>query len=309
MTAGAGPRFVVRPARPSEWAEALALAFRDEAPSEQQARVANALPMLSSAELPADGLLVASDGAGILGAMICLPTAGAGALVWPPGAAPGPERERVEDALVAAALDWLRRRGSKLAQALLGTDEDRRGLPLLRGGFRRVTRLWYLRNDLRAAAVAPAQHRLRLEPVSAANAERFRATLLRTYESSHDCPEVNDVRTVEETLAAHRAQGPAELPRWWLAHAEAGPIGVLLLAPDADGQVWEIAYLGVVPAGRRQGLGSELVAHAVREALAGGARQLSLSVDARNAPAWALYRRSGFRPYAERQVYLALLGG
>lgn len=304
---GAGPAISVRIARSPEWAEALGLAFRDEPPTEQQARVANALPMLRTGELDPEGLLVACDGRRLLGAMVCLPTAGAGALAWPPGVAPGPDQSRVQDVLVAAALDWLRRRGAKLAQVLLGSHETDRGTSLTRGGFRRVTRLWYLRHDLTTSVDGDGLPRIRLEPVTPTNSGPFCDTLLRTYEASDDCPEVNGVRTVDESLAAHRAQGRADPPLWWLAHTDSGPAGVLLLASELGETGWEIAYLGVVPEKRGKGVGSALVAAALESARVGTARQLNLSVDARNRPAWGLYRKCGFRPYSERDVYLAVL--
>ena len=45
---------------------------------------------------------------------------------------------------------------------------------------------------------------------------------------------------------------------------------------------------------------------ALSEARAAGASSLTLSVDARNRPAWDLYRRLGFAPYDRREVFLAV---
>jgi ribosomal-protein-alanine N-acetyltransferase len=69
---------------------------------------------------------------------------------------------------------------------------------------------------------------------------------------------------------------------------------------------WEVAYVGVVPEARRRGVGRELMLHALVEARAAGVARLTLSVDARNQPAWALYRGLGFDPYDRRAVFLAV---
>jgi ribosomal protein S18 acetylase RimI-like enzyme len=67
-----------------------------------------------------------------------------------------------------------------------------------------------------------------------------------------------------------------------------------------------VAYLGVVPEARGRGLGMELIARALREAWAAGVRSVTLSVDARNRPAWKLYQAAGFEPHDRREVYLAI---
>ncbi|HEY8180058.1 MAG TPA: GNAT family N-acetyltransferase [Candidatus Limnocylindria bacterium] len=60
-----------------------------------------------------------------------------------------------------------------------------------------------------------------------------------------------------------------------------------------DSQVPEIS-IGVEPAWRGRGVGRALLQALVATARADGHRTLSLSVDARNAPALALYRSIGF---------------
>ena len=70
--------------------------------------------------------------------------------------------------------------------------------------------------------------------------------------------------------------------------------------------IWENAYLGIVPEARRHGYGRQLARKAIVEARAAGAAQLTLSVDARNRPAWELYRGLGFESFDQREVYLAI---
>jgi ribosomal protein S18 acetylase RimI-like enzyme len=70
------------------------------------------------------------------------------------------------------------------------------------------------------------------------------------------------------------------------------------LAPGS----WYVNALAVFPAFRGRGLGSGLLALAVRLAGESGARALSVIVAAENAPARALYERNGYRAAARRPV-------
>jgi len=147
---------------------------------------------------------------------------------------------------------------------------------------------------------------LAFTPCDRADAGLFARTLEATYAGTLDCPEVNGVRTVEEIIAGHRCQGLHDPERWWLALDDGRPVAVLLATelPESDG--WDLAYLGVVPESRRRGVGRQLTRKAILEAREAEAGQLLLSVDARNRPAWQLYRGLGFEPYDHREVYLAI---
>jgi ribosomal protein S18 acetylase RimI-like enzyme len=61
-----------------------------------------------------------------------------------------------------------------------------------------------------------------------------------------------------------------------------------------------ISDLVVLPAYRRQGLGSALLARAEAFAKERGAPALRINVLARNAGAWAVYHQAGFRDYEIR---------
>jgi ribosomal protein S18 acetylase RimI-like enzyme len=212
-----------------------------------------------------------------------------------------------EDLLLGHALRWLRGHGVKLVQALLTPDEEPLAAPLLRGGFTRVTGLWYLRHDRGMPLHGiDAPSRLRFEPFDPDNPTSFLRTLLATYEDSLDCPEISGVRTAEEVLAAHRSQGAYDPGRWWLASDGDGPVGVLLLTELSETGEWDLAYMGVVRRARRLGFGREMLLRGLAEARAADAPAVVLSVDERNRPAWGLYRSAGFEPFERRVVYLAV---
>jgi ribosomal protein S18 acetylase RimI-like enzyme len=240
--------------------------------------------------------------------MVCMLVPGASGLVWPPQVLEGSLGKReIEDHLVQYCNQWLRRRGAKLAQALLVSPNLELAAPLERNNYCHVTRLWYLRHDLGLSATGMAhKRRLALHSYADSSPALFQETVLRTYQASCDCPEVNGVRTIDEIMAGHSAQGRSGPAHWWLAFADSRPVGVLLLTEMLECQGQDISYIGIVPEARRQGFGRELTTIAIRQAQSAGVLQLTLAVDSRNQPAWELYRQLGFETYDEREVYLAL---
>jgi ribosomal protein S18 acetylase RimI-like enzyme len=288
--------------------------------------VARAVDLVHQGQLDPAGIFVLRGASTLLGAIVCAPVPGAGAVVWPPAVAGllGPAEE---DLLVRAACDWLQQQGARIAQALLSDGEAPFARPLLRNGFAGITRLSYLqrRPALPSDPTALSQ-RLHFEPFDPAHPELFHQTLLRTYEETLDCPEVNGVRTVEEVIQGHQAQGCFSPHRWWLARCTAPraspssfsshlpkrdlgePVGVLILSAVAEAADWEVSYMGIVPDARRQGLGREMLLLALHQAHAAGARRVALCVDDRNFPAWGLYRSMGFELYDRREVFLAIWG-
>jgi ribosomal protein S18 acetylase RimI-like enzyme len=296
--------FRIETAGSNDWAGAFALVFQHLREEERAVRVQNAVQLVEKGEMNAHGIFVARKKGQLAGALVCLPVAGAAALVWPPQSSLAGDRERVEDALLRQAARWLRRNGAKLAQALLAPADSQLAGALLRNGFTHPTTLCYMRHDLQRLGrlISP----LEMEPFKSCDQAVFRATLERTYEETLDCPEVNGARTIEEVLEGHRSQGIHDPNRWWLARRGGKPIGVLLVTEVPEWEGWDLSYVGVVPEARRQGLGRHLTLAALAEAQRGGANEVTLSVDIRNVPACAMYRRIGFRAYDRREVYLII---
>jgi ribosomal protein S18 acetylase RimI-like enzyme len=296
---------VPEPARTEDWGPAFRLIFQYLPPEEREHRCANALHLLQRGELSSQGLFIVRGAAGPRGALLCLPVPGCTALLWPPGAVDDGASE-LEDTLLRYVRAWLSQRGVKLVQTLLAPEESFLAIPLLRNGFSAVTRLWYMRHQLNL----PIHHLntpSRLDYQTYKGDSLFRQTLLRTYEGTLDCPEVNGIRSIDEVVEGHRAQGAYDPERWWLVCRRGGPVGVLMMTAMPESGDWEVAYMGVVPEARGHGFGREMLLHALSEARAADAPSVTLSVDARNQPAWNLYRSLGFEPYDQRIVYLAQL--
>ena len=295
---------VPEPARTEDWAPAFRLLFHYLPSEEGERRCANALHLLQRGELDPQGIFILRRPSGLCGALVCLPVPGHSALIWPPGTVEE-RRGAVEDALLRHAAAWLRQRGVKLAQSLLSPEEAFLAEPLLRNGFTAVTSLGYMRHDLNLPLHClhlPA----RLEYQTFADDAPFRQTLTRTYEDTLDCPEINGVRSIDDVLEGHRAQGAFDAERWWLVRDGEEPVGVLMMTEMPESGDWELAYMGVTPEARHCGVGREILLHALCAARAADAPAVTLSVDVRNQPAWKLYRSLGFEAYDRRLVYLAI---
>jgi len=296
----------VSPARAEEQAAALRLFFQHLAGGERETRVERVLALVANGELPPESLLVCRAGETLFGAMVALPMPGAAGLVWPPQAVGGAGPETIEDLLGQAAILWLRQRGSKFAQALLAVTDSPSAL--LRNGFRHTTTLLYLQKSLEGSDdSSAASGRLHWQTYAECDRAAFQRALLASYEETLDCPELNGLRTVEEIIAGYQAVPGCRLDRWWLAWHEDRPVGVLITAAAQDQATWELVYVGLVPAARRQGLGPELTRKALGEARASGATRVMLTVDVRNQPARRMYAALGFEENDRRDVYLVVL--
>lgn len=296
-----------RPARPEEWVQAFQLIFQYLPKEDRQARVQNALRLIRQGELNPAGVIIVAGEKKLLGAIVCLPVAGASGLIWPPQASSGSPRQEIEDQLLTYAIAWLRQSGAKLGQTLLADDENQLAEPLERHGFVHITSLWYMRHELELPAAPPAAApELTYQSYKTCDRGLFHRTLLRTYEGTRDCPEVNGVRSLREVVEGHQAQGIHDPEHWWLALQAGQAAGVLLLAEIPEWQGWDLSYVGVVPEARGRGVGRGITLKALLEARAAGATQATLAVDTRNRPAWNLYMGLGFEPFDRREVYLAI---
>jgi ribosomal protein S18 acetylase RimI-like enzyme len=96
-----------------------------------------------------------------------------------------------------------------------------------------------------------------------------------------------------------------------LARADGAPCGYFVLTFGYDlewnGRDAFLTELYLVPAARGQGLGRQLLLQAETEAESRGAKALHLVVRPENAPALALYLRTGFRE-TERRLLTKPLG-
>jgi GNAT superfamily N-acetyltransferase len=277
----------ISPAHPDELPAAFTLLY---GPEPADTHLAHAFQLVARGELNPSDLLVARTKDAITGAVFCQRLPGAIAVIWPPRAVG--DDAAVEDALTVAALDHVA--GVNLVQTFLPPEEASRAEPLLRAGFRRVTRVLHMTRIAVSRQTSRSAIASRLTWVAYPDADpaEFERTLLRAHDDSLDCPELHGVRSPDEVLAGYHDCAP-DLSAWWLARLDDEPAGVLVLGPG------DLTFVGVVPERRGQGIGRALV-----EAAVSWRPDLSLIVDDRNVPAIRLYQSVEFDPVGSRDVFV-----
>ena len=135
------------------------------------------------------------------------------------------------------------------------------------------------------------------------------AALEHSYIDTMDCPELCGLRHIDDVLDSHRSTGTYDPTWWYLVRHNAQPAGAMLLNRCPEMRSVELVYLGLGTGVRGKGLGSRLLRmgmNRVHEAFPGWS--VTCAVDARNAPALALYESLGFAAYAKRGAYVRSLG-
>lgn len=134
----------------------------------------------------------------------------------------------------------------------------------------------------------------------------FVEAVRRSYEGTLDCRMLTGLRSVDDAIAGHRGAGLFQ-PRWWQVLLRDGqPIACILMVENPLRPVLEVAYMGVSPAARGQGIGTAVMQRGLAIAFREGFTGVSLAVDAANPPAQRLYRGLGFKQRAARLVMLRL---
>lgn len=206
-------------------------------------------------------------------------------------------------ALHAALDNWLLDRGCLVAQVILPPLRAEFAAQLTQAGYRHVAELEFQSLELRATSATSD-----LTFLSAAQVDSglLRATILRTYTGSKDCPEVDGLRSIDDVIDGYRHTGTYLPERWFVATKGTTPVGCLLLTEHAQ-QQWELMYMGVLPEFRGHGLGSKLTRFAIHHSFLQGGRQLVLAVDTRNEFARKIYHDLGLRPAVSRLVHVKRL--
>ena len=324
--AGFGPQITPCPAEGR--GAALEVLYRRIPEALRYRLIVEVLDEANRGEIDLSGLWVARERAGrIVGALLTQPLAGKAAAVWAPEVMPSWRRPLLAAGLIQAALADLKLRGFRLAQAVLDESAGfRAARDLKRGGMPPVTELLYLERDTSLPLAINHSKSTRRDctddrvgrneresfewwPFNPDLESEFRAVLQATYAGSLDMPELEGARTLDDILESHRATGRFVAERWRLGRIPGKPeqASVLLMAEVPGRDVWEIVYLGLTPHARGQGLGHDVLAHAIELAGCHVAR-FELAVDCRNIPAARLYQSAGFIARDRRTVHLAILG-
>lgn len=289
--------------------EAAAMLFAQLPPQDRIARIDQWLAAVANRELNPDAILTAWLHDCLVGVQVVEILPGKFAALWAIRSRAGDERRSFEDALLQTAIERLRNAGVRIAQCLLFSDEATAADALHRNGFWRLTSVKHLRapckktEDREQRTENSGEKAVTFKTFAECDSGAFQHVLTQSFEGTLDCPELNELRTADETSAGYRACAP-DLSRWWLIREGEQPAGVLILADSALPDVWDLAYVGVLPQVRGRGIGQAAIEFALAHAAEAGKEGVSLMVDERNRPALKLYDRSGFQQMATRDVYL-----
>jgi mycothiol synthase len=306
------PARSIAPCPPECRAEALDVLYRRVSSAIRQGLIANALAEAEAGRIDLSGLWVSRRRGRITGALLTQPLAGRAAAVWAPEVEASWGRAALATSLIRNALNDLRSRGFRIAQAMVDSSAPPSAtVDLTRGGLPPITSLTYMHRDtgrplgLASGRFKPAFDWQGYTPETEAN---FRRVLQETYIGSLDMPELDGIRSLDDVIASHRAAGRFDPSRWRVGTLPGEPEvgGVLLLSEVLDRPSWEVAYLGLTPRARGRGFGKAALAYALELARTHVTR-LELAVDDRNHPARHLYDVAGFLPFDRRTVHLAIL--
>lgn len=226
--------------------------------------------------------------------------------------------ERIHAAVFEHLVARLRAASVTFLQTSTGPDETARNIYEL--GFDRLATLAFFVLEANAFAASPdaaANAELRFEVVGD-DLQRLSIACEvaeRSFANTRDCPLLSDYRTAAEIVTGYRMAATFDPSLWRLLMVGEEPAGCLFLTqhPVADAGMGnidgltrgaiELSYMGLVPEHRGRGLGSHILAEAVRVARQKNAIRMVLAVDMENTPAIMLYRRCEWREAARESVW------
>jgi len=311
---------------------ALSLLFSHLPSGQREEHLESALAALERQELSLEHLFVARDGQEILGVVLAVLRPGGAVFLWPPVARAGCRSDDVSASLLESVAARVDEQGAQFTQCLLDPSDTRGRSALDAGGFPYVTDLILLSRPIGEDDVEAVKRVVKVEGVEQPESEHgfdtstisttltpstlsfesysadshaaFARLVERTYQGTLDCPVLARLRGGEESLEAHRATGRFSPEAWRLYRAQGQEIGVLLLAEHPDRDLWEVAYLGVIPEARGRGVGRAILRDGLALAQRSGRSAVEIAVDAGNAPALDLYRELGFVDVRRFAVHL-----
>jgi len=294
--------------RRTQYEEVLRLLYARLEPAERELRVASTLESLHRGELPSESLQLAERAGQPVGAVLSMVQPDQTAFVWPPELVPGAEEgDEIADALLTSVAGRLDRGAVWLGQCILEPEETWQRAVMVRNGYPHLTDMLYLERVLGSRPLPAPESGLEAHAYDpSTNRARFVRMLEQTYLRTLDCPEMNGLRTADETFDSHRLSGEFEPSRWNVFSDGGSDVGVLLLNDHPDQDAWEIVYLGVGDGHRGRGHGRAMLTWGCRAAQQARRSSVLVAVDCRNSYARKIYSDAGFVELAVRSVHLRI---
>ena len=184
----------------------------------------------------------------------------------------------------------------KFLQLMVSPEDSHKIAFAIRAGFNRSSNIHYMYREVNSRiGVVRIPPTVTWQDYSAANHAVFADVIERTWQESLDCPEMDDTRTIEETIESYKAAGKFTRSCWSLLSVRDEPAGVCLLSPLLADNSIELTYMGIVPEYRGKGLGRIMINRALSLSAIDGYKLMTLAVDAHNHYAWQIYKASGFK--------------
>ena len=201
---------------------------------------------------------------------------------------------------------WALHEGASLIQILTEPNDANRQDLCRRSGFRKLTDLIYL---LRTADHSPGIRpklpaTMRWLSYAPEHKDLFGKVIRRTYEDSQDCPELSELRDIEDVLESHQGAGDFKPELWRLLLQDDEPLGVMIVSPLRSEDALELTYMGLAPSARGKGLGTLILQEAFYLSNRIGTLPLTLAVDSRNQAAIRIYTGAGFQVVLRRTVFI-----
>ena len=299
--------YQIRCVKPQEVNEALTLLLGgglDSREVEAKVRAFRAIALKEKYDLSRHIVVLRGDE--MVFSCLSVPNEGGTAFVY--SSTPDPAEPQLDKYVVEAVQQlsqWALSSDSNLLEVLLDTEDEVRKRIFLRCGFRKLTDLLYLS---RACTLPVRQfnepENIRWINYDQKNHHLFKDVIRQTYRDSLDCPELENLRDMEDVVRSHKAAGLFDPRRWKLLLCHDEPCGVLLLSFLPDSNSMELVYMGLTPPVRGRGWGRLLLQEAVECSRQSGVSCLMLAVDCRNHWARRLYKQFDFTEFLRRTVLL-----
>jgi ribosomal protein S18 acetylase RimI-like enzyme len=266
------------------------------------------LAMAAQRGMDLNDVWIAAQGEHVRWAMLPVVSPGRTMLLLSPPSLPRDLPLEMVSAVVHAACESHRNRGVHLAQLLIDPAEMPLRLAYMQTRFTYLAELVYLQREVKKfPSIPPLPPAVELINYSAQTNDLFARTIARSYEQSLDCPGLSGLREMEDVVIGHKGAGDFDPSLWFLLTEHHEPRGVLLLAIATHADALELVYLGLTPEARGKGFGELLMKLALLSVVRHNRSELTLAVDARNAPATKLYFRHGMKRMGSRAALIRVL--
>lgn len=242
-----------------------------------------------------DELWVAGQGTKPIASVLIVPSAGHTAIMFL-----SPRSVVVDEVmptLIQSACGGQDPQHLRLIQCLLDPSQEQQRQSLRAARFEDLAVLVYMQRCSEVRSSPPHFEDVGLTVLRWNNASRcqFATAITASYEATLDCPGLLGLRRIDEVIDGHQATGRFCPETWFVFCRGHDPIGVMLLNEAAQGDTFELVYLGLAKAFRRQGLARRILRFGLEVVHRRGVSGVILAVDERNMPAVNLYRGLGFR--------------